>query len=163
MQAGYVQVDTETLARIRDDFAKNGQARVRVGVLGGHTARMPVEGEDGDATNATIGAVHEFGSVSKKLPMRSWLRMPILSALPEALLKTDRQLWGRTIIKLGIRGALGLLGAYALDVVHLAFESGGFGLWPRLKPYTIRKKKSSAILIDSAQLRQAVTAEIFDK
>lgn len=156
--AGFVSVDTDTLAAIREDFVKNGRARVHVGVLGGFDARK----EEGIG-NAGLGAVHEFGVVSKGIPSRSFLRMPVLNELPAALKVTDRALWHKVIVKQGILGALALLGAYALDVIHLAFETGGFGFWQSLKPRTVRRKGSSAILIDTAQLRQSITAEVFDK
>ena len=159
MQAGYVQVDDELLQKIKADFAKNGKARVHVGVLGGFDGRQSKEGEA--AGNASIGAAHEFGVISRNLPARSFLRMPVITQLPAALSATDKQLWHKVIIKKGVIGALELLGAYALDSIHLAFETGGFGLWQKLKRATIRRKKSSAILIDTAQLRQSITAEIF--
>ncbi len=157
MKAGFVRVDKDTLERLRADIKKNSRARVRVGVLGGFGER-----HDGGPTNAQIGAVHEFGSVTRNIPARSFLRMPVVTEMPGALAKTDRQLWHKVILRQGIRGALALLGAYALDVVHLAFETGGFGAWQALKRATIRRKKSSAILIDTAQLRQSITAELVD-
>lgn len=180
MKAGFVKVDTDTLERIRDDFRVNGKARVHVGILGGYDERAEAptvnyearhdaieSGEDvkepgAPIGNAALGAVHEFGSISRGIPMRSFLRMPVINEMPAALQATDRRLWHRILIEKGIRGALGLLGAYALDVIHLAFDTGGFGAWAPLKPRTVRRKKSSTILIDSAQLRQAITAEIVD-
>lgn len=161
MSAGFVSVDTDTLERVRADFAEQGKKRVHVGVLGGFDARVGGEGEP--IGNAQLGAVHEFGVVSKNIPARSFLRMPVISQLPAVLKATSRDHWHQVILKKGILGALGLLGGYALDAIHLAFETGGFGTWQRLKKRTIKRKGSSAILIDTAQLRQAVTAEIFDR
>lgn len=162
MKAGFVRVDDEILERIKKDFAANGRARVHVGVLGGFDARQAITDTEGaePISNAALGAVHEFGVIGQNIPARSFLRMPVITQLPAALLATDRTLWHRVLIKDGIKGALALLGAYALDVIHLAFETGGFGLWQALKPRTIRRKGSSAILIDTAQLRQAITAEL---
>lgn len=164
MAAGFVSVDNETLQKVLADFKKNGRTRVHVGVLGGFDSRS----DDGPG-NAEIGAAHEFGVVSHNLPARSFLRMPVINELPPALKATDRELWHKAIVKEGIRGALALLGAYALDVIHLAFETGGFGFWQALKPATIRRKLkkgrgsgSTTILIDTAQLRQAITAELVD-
>lgn len=152
-------VDDEALTRLREDIKKNGKARVLVGVLGGSSGRVA-----GDAlNNAEIGAVHEFGVVTQNIPQRSWLRMPVIQELPAALKVTDKQLWHKIIVKKGIKGALGILGAYAIDTIHLAFETGGFGTWKPLKARTIKRKGSSAILIDTAQLRQSVTAEVVDK
>lgn len=159
MAGGSMTVDTDLLERIRKDIEKNGNARVHVGILGGHAARV-----SGDTlTNPELGAVHEFGVVDKNIPARSFLRMPVIQQLPEALAKTNLGLWGRIIAEKGILVALGLLGAYALDTIQLAFETGGFGLWAPLKAYTIRRKGSSAILIDTAQMRQSITAEVVKK
>ena len=44
----------------------------RVGVLGNNNARQ------GGETNAAIGLDHEFGRPDKNLPMRSWLRVPLI-------------------------------------------------------------------------------------
>lgn len=159
MQAGYVSVDDDTLKMLQEDIKKNGKARVRVGVLGATSGRV-----SGDSlNNAEIGAAHEFGVASKNLPMRSFLRMPVIQELPQALQATDKQLWHKIILKKGIKGALGILGAYAMDVIHLAFETSGFGTWAPLKPRTIKRKGSNAILIDTAQLRQSITSEVVAK
>ena len=158
MSAGYVSLDDTTLKAVLADFAKNGKARVHLGVLGGSVDRA----EPG-ASNAVIGAAHEFGVVDKNLPARSWLRMPVITELPAALMVTNKELLHRIIIKKGILGALEILGVYAMDVVMLAFDTGGFGHWEALSPKTIKRKGSAAILIDTAQLRKSVTAEVFDK
>lgn len=170
--AGAVSFDNDTLQAVMADFKKNGKARVHVGILGGFDQRAP-EGEEGSAPvgNAELGVIHEFGVISEKrnIPARSFLRMPVINELPGALAVTRRDLWHRVIVQKGVRGALGLLGAYALDVIHLAFETGGFGHWQALSPRTVRAKMkkgrgagSTSILIDSAQMRQAITAELVD-
>lgn len=172
MKAGFVSLDNETLQRVVADFKKNGRTRVHVGILGGFDQRAATDDPaQRGLGNAELGAIHEFGVFSQKqnIPARSFLRMPVINELPGALKATDVQLWHKTIVKLGVRGALALLGAYALDVIHLAFETGGFGHWQALAPRTVRAKLkkgrgagATAILIDSAQMRQAVTAELFD-
>lgn len=183
--AGYVSVDTDTLTRIREDIQKNGKARVHVGILGGSAGRVgegkavkpsAVVAKGWDAaslekaqrereanqgiTNPELGAIHEFGVVDSNIPSRSFLRMPVIQELPAALKATNRDQWHKIIVTKGIKGALGILGAYALDVIHLAFDTGGFGAWQPLKPRTIKRKGSNAILIDTAQMRQAITAEV---
>lgn len=185
MQAGTVSIDTEGLKRLREDIAKNGNARVRVGILGPNAGRVnepkPVKasgtfahGWDAESlqkaqdeqeqlsgiNNPTLGAIHEFGSVKRNIPSRSFLRMPVIQELPAALAKVDKQLWHKVIVKKGLLGALGLLGAYCMDVIHLAFDTGGFGAWQALKARTIKRKGRDAILIDTAQLRQSITAEV---
>lgn len=184
--AGTVSIDTEALNRLMADVAKSRNARVHVGVLGKHTVRA----EGVALSNADIGAIHEFGVLGghmdtprgqrarklggpnakaehRNIPARSWLRMPVLSHLPDQLKKLPRGLWQQVILKRGIRGALAILGAAALASIQQAFATGGFGSWAPLAPFTIRQKlrKSGgkgpvAILIDSAQLRQSVTSEV---
>lgn len=156
MQAGSVRLDNDALKRLKEDIAVNGKARVRVGILGPNAGRV-----SGDTlNNPSLGAVHEFGVVTKNIPARSFLRMPVIQQLPAALEVTNKQLWHQVIVKKGILGALGLLGVYCLDVIHLAFDTGGFGSWAPLKARTIKRKGSNAILIDTAQMRQAITAEV---
>ena len=45
--------------------------------------------------------------------------------------------------------ALEVLGIAGVQTVEEAFRTGGFGRWRSLKPATIRRKGSAAILIDS--------------
>lgn len=156
MQGGSIVVDKTAFDALRADIKANGRARVRVGILGGNAARV-----SGDTlNNPSLGAVHEFGVVTKGIPARSFLRMPVIQELPAALLLTDKTLWQKIILKKGILGALGILGAYAIDTIQLAFDTGGFGSWQPLSKRTIKIKGSSAILIDTAQLRQSITAEV---
>ena len=175
---GTVSIDTDNLAKLSADIEKNGKARVHVGILGRTTTRS-----DGTLSNADIGAVHEFGilggysgsdrgqearrlggpnakAAKRNIPARSWLRMPVISHLPDQLKKQKIQVWHAVILKLGLRGALKVLGALAVASIQEAFATGGWGTWAKLAPFTIRKKGSSAILIDSAQLRQGVTSEV---
>lgn len=184
--AGTVRTDTDTLDRLLLDFKKNGKARVHVGVLGGHTIRT-----EGAMSNADLGAAHEFGvdggylnhasSARRKklagpnhsdnhLPARSWLRMPVLSHMPDEIKRTGRAVWQAAVVKRGVRGALDLLGVFALRSIQMAFATGGFGAWEALKAATVRRKRAKgrgagavAILIDSAQFRQSVTAEVVSK
>ncbi len=184
--AGTVSVDTDALSRLMADVAKNRNARVHVGVLGKHTVRA----EGNALSNADIGAIHEFGVLGgyadtaqgqrrrklggpnaaaehRNIPARSWLRMPVLTHLPDQLKKLPRGLWQQVIVKRGLRGALGVLGAAALASIQESFATGGFGSWAPLAPFTIRQKLrksggkgAAAILIDTAQLRQSVTSEV---
>lgn len=188
--AGVVRVDDEIWEKIKTDLKRNARARVHVGVLGAYAGRSDDKEE---ATNAEIGAVHEFGMVggymgtkqaqkarklggpnarleNRNLPARSWLRMPVLAVLPQYLSRAKPGEWQRVLVAKGILGTLELLGAKALDVIHQAFETGGFGSWAPLKAATIRRKRAkgsaagpTAILIDTAQLRQSVTAEVVNR
>lgn len=180
LPAGRVVVDDRDLRRVRADLARNRDARVKVGVLGSKASRKfdieraVVSRHDGKdqrvavkrpaaMNNAELGAIHEFGSVIHNLPSRSFLRMPLIWKLPIALKNQSPERWTRLLVKRGILAWLDVLGAVALSIIQAAFASGGFGRWQPLKAFTIRRKGSAAILIDTAQLRQSVTAEVVRK
>lgn len=177
--AGSVAVNTDPLAVLRAELEKYKSKRVQVGVLGGKDARSGDESEGYVPGNAEIGLIHEFGVIGGKspfvvpgqskepskqggrsLPERSFLRMPIISRLPLAIMKEGKQRWRDSIIRDGVVITLKRLGVMAEGLVHDAFATGGFGTWPKLSKYTIRKKGSAAILIDTAQLRQAITSRV---
>lgn len=129
---------------------------IRVGVLGEKASR------EGDSTlnNAEIGIIQEFGSISGKIPPRSWLRMPI-----ETHIGQIAQFMGSTkILNMILAGkaiqAFELVGVYAEGWVKSAFATSGFGSWKPNSPYTIDKKGSAKPLIDSSQLRRSVTSEV---
>ena len=49
------------------------------------------------------------------------------------------------------------------DAILAAFKSGGFGTWEKLKPSTVKRKGSTAILIDTVQLRRAVASQVIER
>ncbi len=172
-------MNTDALSALRQELAKAASKRVHIGVLGGSDARSGDESKGYVPGNAEIGAIHEFGvtggaspfkqpGISKtpiknkniNIPERSWLRMPLITRLPEAIAAQGRAAWRKAILERGVVFALKNLGVVAEGLIQDAFASGGFGTWAKLKPYTIRKKGSAAILIDSAELRQSVTSRV---
>lgn len=134
--------------------------RARVGILGSHAARTD---PDSGLNNAELGVIQMFGSITNNIPPRDFLLMPIKQnsqeitramATPSARAAFERKDYKRLFQ---------LLGAKAEEIVQLAFESGGFGKWPPLKPATIARKGSSAILIDTGQLRRAISSDVEKK
>lgn len=126
----------------------------RVGILGGKNAR------EGDFGNADIGCLHELGSLSNNIPPRSFLRMP-LDLKKQDLMTAFAGAGARDAISKGdYKKAFQILGVKAEEIVQNAFASGGFGQWPQLKPATIKAKGSSAILIDTSELRRAQTSDV---
>lgn len=178
-KAGTVGINTDGLGALREQLAKASSKRLHVGVLGGNDARNGDESKGYIPGNAEIGAIHEFGVVggaspfkqpgiskvpiknpSINLPERSFLRMPLITKLPEAIIAQGRAAWRRAIIEKGVTFALRNLGVLAESVVQDAFKTGGFGTWAKLKKSTIRRKGSAAILIDKAELRQSITSRV---
>lgn len=133
---------------------KTNMKRVRVGILGGKVARS-----SSYANNATIGAFHEFGTA--KMPMRSFLRMPISEHMQAALEKAGAftKDAAKQVLKEASLGPwLDRVGALAVGVVMDAFDTAGFGKWPKWsKGYS---NNTGQILVDTQQLRNSITSEV---
>jgi phage gpG-like protein len=130
------------------------KARVRVGILGDSAPR---EGSGG-ASNADIGAAHEFGTST--LPQRSFLRMPITMLLDKRLkdsniLSVDNL---RKVLKTGsMVDILKQVGIVAEGIVADAFDTGGFGKWV---PSDMTRKTNHQTLVETTQLRNSITSEV---
>ncbi len=176
---GKVALDTSPLAALRKELASAPSKRVHIGVLGGSDARSGDESQGYVPGNAEIGLAHEYGVIgglsplkmpgqskqpakasSRSLPERSFLRMPIISRLPKAIDGQGRETWRQFILTNGVTPTLKLLGILGEGIVQDAFKTGGFGLWPKLKRATIRRKGSATILVDKAELRQSITSRV---
>lgn len=152
--AGSVSINTMGLRRVIEDLKKTRRARAHVGVLGSGVRLQST------LTNAEIGLEHEYGVITRNLPERSFLRMPLISKLPQAIAAAGAAAWRKAIVEKGVLNALGNLGALGEHVVQEAFATGGFGFWKKLSARRIREKGSSVILIDTAQLRQTIDSRV---
>lgn len=163
-----VQLNMAPLQRLRSSVAGLGRQRAHVGLFSDKAARRP----DGTRQNAipdnpSLGAIHEFGlSFSRvgdqsttTIPRRSFLQMPLSLVLGNEVLRGGI-LWANELITHGSEYTLALLGMLGEDVVQEAFNTGGFGQWPALAPETIRRKRSARILIETSQLRKAVSSRV---
>lgn len=125
-----------------------------IGVLAGKNARM------GDGSNATIGMKHEFGDPKEGLPIRSWLRMPIIEHLEKNLEKADA-FTDKTIKEVVKEGSIvpwmKKVMVTAEGCIADAFDTGGFGKW---KPSNMVFKKNKQTLVETQQLRNSVTSEV---
>lgn len=147
---------------------------INVGIMGEQATTVhKVKNEDGELvtpkqplTNAFIGAVHEFGSISHNIPARSFLRMPLRTKLPE-ILKLHSMGMIRSILENRFPRWLQNLAMACENVVQDAFDTSGFGTWQPLKPATLRHRKKSKIagekplpLVDTGQLRSSISSEV---
>jgi len=146
---------TYNLDGLNDLVKQMGETWVtRVGIIGGHNAR------EGDFGNADIGCIHELGSLSNNIPPRSFLRMP-LELKRQDLMSAFSSAGAKDALSRGeYKKVFEILGIKAEEIVQAAFSSGGFGQWPALKPATARAKGSSAILIDTSELRRAQSSDV---
>lgn len=159
-----VEIDIEHLTRI--EKALGAKLAARVGILGSKTARSKSAEGKSQPTNAFIGLVHEKGSYSQHIPRRSFLEATF-EHKGKRLLRIKGSLWqwfikgDQSVGRLKkIYASLGQMGEV---MVQEAFETGGFGAWPPDAPATIKRKKSSAILIDTGQLRRAITSDVVSR
>lgn len=126
---------------------------LRIGILGGAGARG-----DGKVNNAQLGAIHEFGGL--KVPMRSFLRMPLTEKLQEYMDSSGAftpEVVAEIVRSGSIRAWMEKTGAVAERVIADAFATGGFGKW---KPSKMTRKKNKQTLVETQQLRNSITSEV---
>ena len=163
--------DLKGLKNFQANLQKLAQHRVKVGVLGGNTPTgQPL---------ASVAMLHEFGSETKRsfmykgrkitingVPTRSFLRMPLRMKI-RTLSKMDEVDKGMLIrgLETGqVQHPLYRLGLKAVAIIQKAFDSGGFGQWPRnISEEYIEMKGSDVPLIDTGLLRQSIASEVYKK
>jgi hypothetical protein len=143
-----------------NDFKKNlnKNIEVRVGILSGKD-----DTRNDKNSNATIGLNHEFPAYSEnpRLPQRSWLRMPLFDKLNVNKIKDSGI--QKDILENKPMLFFKKLGILCENIIQEGFETGGFGKWKPLSEYTIAKKKSDQILINTAQLRKSVHSKVISE
>lgn len=165
-----VNIDTVRLSILEE--ALNRHLKTQVGIMGDKNARKDIDrassgkaktvkGSTATLTNAQIGFLHEFGSYALKIPERSFLRMPLMLFLKDAVNEGGAKI-NQAIEMADVHKAYAILGIAAEKVIQEGFASGGYGNWPKLRPITIALKGSSAILIDSGQLRKSITSKVVE-
>lgn len=131
----------------------------RVGILGSDAARSSTSG---GLTNDEIGRAHEYGSFARGLPERSFLRMPVTEKL-EIAMENSGALKETTIDKIIKAGSvipwMQKVAVLAHNIVLGAFDSGGYGKWPKWKNENYQSK-TGKILMDTTQLRNSITYEV---
>ena len=165
-----VRVNVDGLLNMSQFFKvlASGPHRVQVGIFGAKTSRMSIDkatrkvtkkSTQVSNTNAELGLVHELGSLSRNIPPRSFLYMPIKTQA-STLVKT----MAADLVKLLPAGKAAMflkrLGIAAENLVQEAFASRGFGRWAPDKPKTVKAKGSDAPLIDSGQLRRSIASRV---
>jgi len=104
-------------------------------------------------------AANEFGSIERKLPVRSSIRMPLEKKQKEI----SDYVAGRSkghIEQGDIKAIFEDIGIAGQAKIQEAFDTGGFGEWPADSDGTIARKGSDSVLIDTGLARKAVTYEV---
>lgn len=148
------ELDNRALKKLIKTFSGIAPT-ARVGVLGDKNNR-----ENGSETNATIGAAHEYGT--SKLPVRSFLRMPINDDL-DAYLKAngayDKDVIDKMIHEGGIFAWMEKVAMTARQVVLDAFDRGG-STKTKWKPSNMALKDNWQTLVETQQLRNSITSDV---
>lgn len=146
---------------------------VQVGIFSDKSSRS--DGLD----NVALGLVHEKGSVSRNIPARSFLLMPLSLFFPRKLQQMGSGQFAEMLIDEGAETVAQVIGAEAEATVQEAFETGGFGFWKqwsrryaranelKTRRRTKRMKfigplKPGSLLIQTAQLRRSVEARVVE-
>lgn len=127
----------------------------RVGIIGSGNDNR----EDSVMGNAEIGIVQEFGSATKNIKSRSFLRMPIESKSKQIVkdVVKKKDLIEKSLADGNIKFLYSLLAVAAEKQVLTAFDTSGFGTWEAIKP---RKDGSSTPLRDTDQLMRSITSDV---
>ena len=115
------------------------------------------------STNAAIGAAHEFGSVKRNLPKRSFLREPLIENLQAALdsagaFSPHEQ--AEIIKQKSLLPWTRKMAIMAENIVKKAFETNGYGKWKDVADATMDRKTTSLTLVETTQLRDSITSEV---
>jgi len=146
MKATVVGGNLPGLSALRERM-KDANRAVLVGVPAGKS-------EPDGTSLALIAAVHEFGSPENNIPERSFIRAGILRGRPKFERLNAANLRLVVLGKKTVEQAIEQLGVVASGEVKREFTVGTF---EPLKPATIARKGSSKPLIDTGNLRQAIT------
>ena len=148
-----VKGDFRKLNQVIQALTEGNKMAVKVGILSKKNAR-----NDGES-NASIGAIHEFGSFSKKIPKRSFIKMPLMRKSNE-IVKEIQRLVEESLVTGDLVPLLKKVGVVAEGAIGEAFATKGFGTWAPIAPATERRKGSDAVLIETSQLQRSITSAV---
>lgn len=157
-----ITINLKELDNLKTEFSK--KYITKVGILAsGKAGEIHPASEGKSITYLMLGMIHEFGSFTRNIPARSFLRMPIETKKQELvkLLQSDRV--KLMVQEKRIKAIYTWLGIIGEGIVQRAFASGGYGKWEPNAPATIRKKGSAAPLIETGEFRKAVGSEVVSK
>lgn len=135
-------------------------AELKSRVTGGRIVKIgfPSGSSEKDGTpSALVGAVHEFGSVARGIPERSYLRSTMNEQMNKYVAMNKKSLQRVVNGATSMRLALELLGQVASGDVKKKIRSGPF---TPLSQGTIDRKGSDRPLIDTGDMLKNVTYEL---
>lgn len=149
----------EEALKAATEYLRNLQAMKKKHVAVGLPASKVADKKyAGGVSVIEVGAAHEFGT--DNLDERSFLRAPFTLKKSEINRAIQAQVAAVGAGEKDADTALNLVGIVARNISVKAFETGGYGTWPDIKEETKEAKGSSGILIDTGELRGAITWEV---
>jgi len=115
------------------------------------------------AGNATIGAAHEFGSMARGLPKRSFLREPLQEHLQKKLDAAGAFSQAEQAEILKVKSLVPWAKKMAImaeEVVKCAFDSNGYGKWAPVTAATAKHKTTKDTLVETTQLRDSIMSDV---
>ena len=152
-EAGRVIVKDRGLNEIIRNVAAFDGKQVAVGIQGPEAGA--VEHEGSELSNVELMVIHEFGAPAAGIPERSVIRATFDAKVKEwtAILAGV----ARQIYDTGPQSPNRLLGIVGEKVQADMIATINKGIPPELKAATVARKGSSKPLVDTAQLKQAIT------
>jgi len=129
---------------------------------GKHYVDIGLLGEKGADSNVIeYGSVHEFGSISKNIPERSFIKMPIETKQNEIAADAKKN-FEKHLEEGDIKAIFKDIGISAEAQIQDAFSTGGFGTWEPLSERYLKFKEAigkTSILIIEGTLRKSITSK----
>ena len=104
-----------------------------------------------------IANVHEFGSNKNNIPERSFLRAGFDKYQRDIADLCDKMIAKAVMQEISVDTALNTIGAFAVSKIQEFLTDMKR---PPLKPITIERKGSSALLIDTGKLRSSISFRV---
>jgi hypothetical protein len=149
---------------VKDFTVLKNAPYVKVGLVGPDAGAVHNGGDKNESLPvATIGMIHEYGSESRGIPERSFIRGPLdshLGQIREAMTSLSRKVMLQTM---EASQALGLLGLLGVKIMKNAITVDRVP--PPLKPATIKAKTrdgktGDTPLVDTAQMLNTLKHQV---
>lgn len=147
-----INVNTTKLDKLIKNTRYLNEHIVKVGVLGGSYNNK------NNKTIASIGLIQELGSITLKIPARSFIKEPLNDNLTKKIKELSNI--NNRLYKLLLNNPNKLLDILGLIGKNIIQDSFIHNNWLPNSPLTIQKKKSSKPLIDTGLLRKSIKYEI---
>lgn len=148
MFSSQVKIDTKRLEELKK---KLKSVQIKVGLPKG------TPNHDNGESIVEIGTVHEFGSPSRHIPERSFIRSTLNEQKANYFKLAQSQ--GVKLLegKQSFNNAVETIGIWGQAQIIKKFRNND---WAENAPLTVALKGSSTPLIDTGQLRQSITWEV---